>query len=117
GFSRLLSYLRQQPLEHPLVVEPLPGQLASCPAVSRVVRIDLFDRGDNLVQGREAIKALTRRQHVAEAGFLRDDWTSRRQVLGAPLAEPAAPQADVLVLGDGELAAGTSNILPVGVQV
>jgi len=54
-------------------MKPFPGQLAGRPAVPRVVRIDLFDRGNNLVQGREAIKALARRQHVAEAGLLGDD--------------------------------------------
>src|SRR5581483_3863021 len=56
------------------------------------------------------------RQDVAEACLLRDHGTSARQVARAAIAEPAAAQADVLVLGHGDLAERTADVAAVRVQ-
>src|SRR5262249_58141661 len=47
---------------------------------------------------------------LTEAGLLGDDRLTGGQIVEVPLAEPAAPQADILVLGDGELRAGAPEV-------
>ena len=53
----------------------------------------------------EREQPLARRERRAEAGVLRDHRAPGGEVGRAAVAEPARAQADVLVLGDGELAA------------
>src|SRR5215475_723920 len=48
-----------------------------------------------------------------EAGFLRNDWAAGCQITCAAVAEPAGVKPDVLILGDGELAFGTLDIIAI----
>src|SRR5207249_4406414 len=77
--------------------------------VTRVVCVDRFDGGDDFLQGRKREESFAGRQGLAEAGLLRDDGASGGEVGGGAVAEPAAAQADVLFLGDGEFAARTAD--------
>ena len=85
--------------------------------MARVVGVDAPDRLENLLQRREGEQPFAGRQDVAEAGVLGDDRTAAREVAGAAVAEPAAAQPHVLVLGDRELAARLADVLPIGVEV
>ena len=103
--------------EHDVVREVLAGDLPGGAAVALGVGVDRLDRREDLVRGREREQALAGGERGAEAGVLGDHRPAGRQVGGAAVAEPARAQAHVLVLGDGELAAGARDVVPVVVQV
>ncbi len=71
----------------------------------------------DVLQAAEREQALAGREELPERGVLRDDRAARGQVAGAPIAEPAASQADVLVLGHGELATGAQDVVAVGLDL
>src|SRR5207248_11305880 len=87
-------------------IEALVGRLATGAAVAWIVGMYLRDRGERLIGGGECEQPPARGQHVREARVLGHDRLSARQVAGVPLAEPPAPQPDVLSLGHGELRTG-----------
>src|SRR5258708_26269395 len=87
----------------------LTGRLA----VTAVIAVDLIDRSRRLLDVLDREQPFPRRQHVREARVLRDHRLARGQVADAPLAEPPAPQPHLLVLGDGELAAGPLHVTAV----
>src|SRR5262249_45337738 len=82
--------------QHDVVTEILAGHVAGSPAMAGVIRIDLFHGGNDVVHAREGEQAPADRQEVAEAGLLGDHGPARGQILCAPFAEPAAPEADIL---------------------
>src|SRR5687768_4510539 len=82
-----------------------------------IVSVDGVNGRRGLVQRREAEQALSRRQHVAEARVLRDDGPPRGEIRGAAIAEPAAAQPDVLVLGDREFGARAADVLAIDIEV
>src|SRR5438270_117379 len=86
-------------------------------AMSLVIRIRILNGFDDLVQAREAEQSMAGWQDTAKAGLLCDHGFARRQVLRAPLTEPTAAQAHVLVLGYREFAAGASDVVPIGVEI
>src|SRR4029453_6960065 len=51
---------------------------------------------------------------VAESCILRDHWTASSEITDTAIAEPATTQPDILILGNGELAAGGTDVLTVG---
>src|SRR3712207_9520753 len=53
----------------------------------------------------------------AEAGVLGNHGSARREVGRAAVAEPACAQANVLILGHGELAARSGDVTAVSVRV
>src|SRR5262249_33427594 len=63
--------------------------------------------------GAERVQARTRRDDVAEAGVLLDDRAARGQVAGGAIAEPPAPQPDVQLLRDRELAARGPDVVAI----
>ena len=91
--------------QHDAVVEPFSGSGGCRLRMARVVGVDAPDRLENLLERRECKQPFAGRQDIAEAGVLGDDRTAAREVAGAPVAEPAAAQPHVLVLGYRELAA------------
>ena len=48
-----------------------------------------------------------------ETGLLGDDGPAGGQVAGAPVAEPAGVQPDVLILGDGEFAFRSPDVIAI----
>src|SRR5216683_1665002 len=68
-----------------------------------IVGLDGADGLRRLINSRKGEQAGTGWQNRAEASVLSDHWASTGKVGGAAIAEPAAPQADVLVLGHCEL--------------
>src|SRR6266481_6051854 len=90
---------------------------AGRPGVRRVVGIDAVDRIDDLLQIRESEQPAARGEDVAEAGVLSDYRPTGGQVLGAPLAEPAAAEAHVLVLGHCKFATGPGDVLAISVEI
>src|SRR5215831_1149136 len=50
---------------------------------------------------------------IAESCILRDHWPASGEITGAAVAKPATAQTDVLILGNGELAAGGTDVLTV----
>src|SRR5215510_12252032 len=59
-------------------------------------------------------EACTSGNNVAESCILRDHWMASSEITDTAIAEPATAQTDVLILGNGELAAGGTDILTVG---
>src|SRR5437879_12705692 len=82
-----------------------------------VVGLDRAERLDGLLHRAVREKPTPRRHELADAGVLGHDGPARREVADAPIAEPAAPRADVDVLRDGELAARGANERAVAVGV
>src|SRR4029450_8684710 len=50
---------------------------------------------------------------VAESCILRGPWTASSEITDTAVAEPATTQPDILILGNGELAAGGTDVLTV----
>src|SRR5688572_1360524 len=96
--------LREQPARHALRREVLLRYATRRLAVAAIVTVDRIDGGEGLIHGAEGEETLPGGQHVAEPGVLGDDGLPARQVAGVAFAEPAAPEADVLILRDGQLA-------------
>src|SRR5688572_20565920 len=82
-----------------------------------VVAVDALDRVRDVVERGKTEQPLAGRQDVAESGFLRDDGAAAGKVTGAAIAEPPAPQPDILVFGDGEFAARPSDVRAVRRQI
>src|SRR5207244_107030 len=61
-------------------------------------------------------RGLAARQYIAEPGLLGDYRLATGQETGIPLAEPAASQPNVLVLGDRKLGARILNVVPIGAE-
>src|SRR5581483_9335750 len=107
------SQVAQQPPEDGLGAEVFLRDEARRARVPRVIGFDRLEGGDDLRERVEGEQPLAGRQHVAEAGVLRDHGTPGGEVARAALAEPAALQAHVLVLGDGELGARGAYVVAV----
>src|SRR5207245_11143156 len=54
---------------------------------------------------------------IAESCILRDHRTASGEITGAAIAEPATAQPDVLILGNGELASGGTDVRTVSAGV
>src|SRR5262249_57048219 len=87
------------------------------PTVPLVVALEGVPRGEDAVHRLEREQPLARRQELAEARLLRDHRAPGGQVAGAAVAEPAGTRADVLVAGNGELAARAPDVVTVLVDV
>ena len=70
-----------------------------------MVGFDGLERNERGVQVRVREKPAPGRQRIAEPGVLRHHRAAGREEGGAAVAEPTRAQADVLVLGRGQLAA------------
>jgi hypothetical protein len=97
--------------------EVLAGDLPGGAPMPLVVAVDGVDRLRGLLDRGECEEALAGRQDVAEPGVLGDHRAAGGQVGGAAVAEPAAAQPDVLVLGDGELPSRSGDVSAVGVEI
>src|SRR5215813_14122862 len=62
----------------------------------------------------ESEETCTSGNDVAESCSLRDHWTASSEITDTAIAEPATTQPDILILGNGELAAGGTDVLTVG---
>src|SRR5262249_24039597 len=87
----------------------LPGMASG----AGVVGLDRPDGFDGVVGREEGVQARTERQEVAEARVLLDRGSPGGEVAGGAVAEPAAAQANVQVLGDRELAARGANVVAI----
>ena len=82
-----------------------------------VVGVDALDRGDRLVEVAKAKSASPVGSTSPKPVSCVTTGRPGGEVGGAAVAEPAGAQADVLVLGDGELAARRPDVVAVGVEV
>src|SRR5258708_3038418 len=82
--------------------------------MTRVIGAYRLKRGQRLFHRVKGKQPFAGRQDVAEAGVLRYDRTSGGKIAGAALAEPAAAEADILVLGHGKLAARGAYVIAIG---
>src|SRR5438132_14016170 len=73
----------EHPGEHRLGAEILLRDFACGLAMARIVGIDRFDGRDRLVERRHREQPFAQRQRTAEAGVLRYDRTSRREITRA----------------------------------
>src|SRR4030095_911070 len=62
----------------------------------------------------ESEETCTSGNDVAESCILRDHWTASSEITDTAVAEPATVQPDILILGNGELAAGGTDVFTVG---
>src|SRR5262249_8385492 len=97
--------------------EMLLGDGAGMPTRALPVRLDLADGARRVVEGAEGVQAGAARQHVAEAGVLLAEGAAAGEGARCPAADPAAPQADVQILRDRELAPGRLEVLAVAPRV
>src|SRR5688500_12314856 len=86
-------------------------------AVLLIVSVDRIDCRQTVVHRRESEQAFGCRHDVTEAGFLGDDRPAGGEILCTPLTEPTTAEADVLVLGNGKLAARPVYIVAVRIQI
>src|SRR5215510_11430386 len=63
----------------------------------------------------ESEETCTSGNDVAESCILRDHWTASSEITDTAIAEPATAQPDILILGNGALAAGGPDVRTVGV--
>src|SRR5262245_52778901 len=82
-----------------------------------VVAGDRVDGRGGLIEGGKAEQPAAGWKRVAEAGVLRDDRPPGREIRGAAIAEPAGAEADVLILGDGELTARAADVVAVSIDI
>src|SRR5262245_59254777 len=96
-------HVREEPRCHLSGLEVLfrhgPRRLAMTP----VIAVDRLDGCHRLIHRGEGEEALPGGKQLAESGVLGDHGLAAGQVAGVALAEPAAAEADVLVLGYREL--------------
>src|SRR5439155_13857715 len=85
--------------------------------VPRVVSVDRRDSPLRVVNRGKCKEPLTDGQDVSEPGVLCHHRPSGRQIAGAPFAEPAAPQPNVLILRYRKLSARANDVVTVPVQV
>src|SRR5262249_27206718 len=97
------------------MTEEFSGDIMSCTGMMLVVQIDGLNSFNAIFEIRKCQQPISRRQDIAETSFLGDHWAPGCQVGGSPVTEPAAPQANVLVLGHREFSAGIGNVFPVEV--
>jgi hypothetical protein len=107
----------EQLAEHPVGVEALLGDLPGRSSLPDGVAQDGLDRAGRVLAGAPRVQADAGRQHPAEPGVLGDDGSAAGEVGGAAVAEPAAAQPHVLVLGGRELAQAAGEVGPVGVEL
>src|ERR1051326_7357365 len=100
-----------------LGVKILAGNLASGSAVSRVIALDGVQSGEDIVHRGETKQAVPRGNELAEARLLGDHRLRPRQIADAAVAAPAAVEARVLILGNGELAPRAADVVSVGKDV
>src|SRR5918995_1620671 len=74
-------------------------------AVPSIVAVDSVYSIQRLLHRGEGEKSLTRGQNVAEACILSDHGPPACEIAGISFAEPPAPEANVLILGNRELGA------------
>src|SRR5262245_24261921 len=111
--ARVLDQLPQ----HGLGLEAGLRDLAGRAGVPRVVGVDRLKRGHDVIDALEREQALAGGDELAEGGVLRDHRPTGREVARAPIAEPAAPQSHVLVLGHRELAARARDVRAIRLHV
>src|SRR5262245_41114850 len=107
----------EEPGQDGLGPEVVLGDGTGRTAVAVVVGPGGFERGEGLVGRVEGEQALARGERTAEPRVLGDDGSAGGEVAGAPLAEPAAAEPDVLVLGHGELAPRRPDVVAVAPRV
>ena len=107
----------EQLAEHDACIEVVAREVECGLPGFRVVGLDRLERGDGLVDRREGEERLAGRQHASEAGVLRHHRPAGGEVGGTAVAEPAAAQADILVLRNGEFGPRAPDVVAVGVDV
>src|SRR6266540_5753290 len=103
--------------QHDAIIETLARDSLRRRRVTLVVRIDSCGGVLDFLHRGKTEQPLAGRQHIAEASLLCDHRPAAGQIRGAAIAEPAAAQADVLVLRHGELAPRLADIGTIGVDV
>src|SRR5438874_2342159 len=93
------------------------GNVASCTRMSFIIGVDTVHGRQNVFHRRESKQAAASRQDIAKAGLLRNDGAARREIGSAAVAEPSRAEADILVFGDSELAAGMRDVLLILIDV
>src|SRR5713226_3036268 len=97
--------LREQPWKYDIVSEVVACQPDGGLRVARVVRVYLSNRVLRVFERGESEEALAGRHARAEPGVLGHHRPPSGEIRGAAIAEPAAPQAHILILGHGEFTA------------
>src|SRR6202035_380995 len=99
--------------KHLFRFEEFAGNVVSSRGMFRVIGVDsLYGVGDFPV-GSKGQKTCFPAVNFTETCFLNDHWPPCREITGAPVAKPAGVESDVLVLGHGELAFGTLDVIAV----
>src|SRR5262245_10832351 len=91
--------------------ELLLGERASGTTVANVIAVDRLHGVGGLVDIRDCEETLPGREDRAETRVLRDNRFSGREIAHVSLAEPAAAEAHVLILGDCELGARAAKVV------
>ena len=86
-------------------------------AMMLIIGLDGTDGASRLIARTEGEKPLSRTHSVAKPSVLRHDRSTRSQVARTALTEPPGSQTHVLILRDGQLAAGRHDIGPVRLGV
>ena len=79
-----------------------------------IVRIDGIKSANDFLHRVEREQALTGGEKFAEPSVLGNHRAPCGEIAGAPIAEPASVQPDVLILGDRELAPRAPYVIPIG---
>ena len=81
-----------------------------------VIGVDGLEGRQDVVEAVEGEEPFAGREELSERGVLGDHRTPRGEIASAAIAEPAASETHVLVLGDGEFSARSQNVVAVGLD-
>ena len=115
GVASGFPELTEQPGEDFVVTKVIVGQLLCRPAMAWVIGIDALDGLQGVRHVSKSEQPVPGWQVRSESSVLADHGASGCEIGSGAIAEPAAAQADVLVLGHGELAARLGDIPSVGI--
>src|SRR5262245_25204414 len=90
-----------------MLLRQAPSRLA----VMAIIGVDAIDRVHRLLHRGEAEKTFARRDGPVKSCVLRHDRLAAGQIACSALAEPSTAQANILVFGDGEFTARSSEIV------
>src|SRR5437870_3822499 len=110
-------YATQHIAQDTLSSEILLGNAACGLRLPLIIVCHRSDGCQRFVFRPESEETRTRGNDTAESCILRDHRTASGEITGAAIAEPATAQPDVLILGNGELAAGGTDVRTVSAGV